>query len=289
MKKQLLLLTLTFSFCAVVKAQITYTFIGNGNWSDSANWQNQQKPPDNLPDNSIININPLEGGQCIVDVPVTLPPTATLNVLAGKILNIPGNMTFAGAGTVTDIDGNVYHTVKIGVQTWMVENLKTTHFRNGEEISNVIHSNGESVYSNYNNNDSYVTPYGRLYNWYAVADSRQLAPAGWHIPTDAEWDILINYLGGYDMAGGKMKDTSAYWEAPNTSAINSSGFSGLPGGSRNTSYGNFLNLGYAGWWWSSTEYYTDYVWLRSLTYNSAKVNRSNTTKEFGLSVRCVKD
>jgi len=142
---------------------------------------------------------------------------------------------------VTDIDGNVYHIVTIGTQVWMVENLKTTKFRDGSSIPNVTDAeewvgHGElhsGAYCNYDNTAANSNTYGSLYNWYAVVDERNICPTGWHIPSEAEWATLIAYLGGQDVAGGKMKEAgTAHWSTPNTGASNSSGFTALPGGSR---------------------------------------------------------
>lgn len=133
--------------------------------------------------------------------------------------------------------------------------------------------------------------YGYLYNWYAVNDSRGLAPEGWHIPSDEEWQILIDYLGGDKVAGGKMKSLN-HWISPNKGATNKSGFSALPGGFC-SSYGNFDDWHYYAYFWSSTSFTLEtggsYAWQRKLYTNLAEVTRDYLTKEWGLSVRCVKD
>src|SRR4029078_12512714 len=134
--------------------------------------------------------------------------------------------------TVTDIDGNVYHTVTIGTQVWMVENLKTTKYRNGDLIGTTIPAtldiSSESTPKYqwaYKGEESNVATYGRLYTWYAVADSRNVCPTGWHVPSDAEWTTLTTYLGGESVAGGKLKENgTVHWESPNTGATNESGF-----------------------------------------------------------------
>lgn len=208
-------------------------------------------------------------------------------------------------GTVTDIDGNTYVTVKIGDQWWIAENLKVTHYRNGNDIPNVTgNSDWENLttgaYCNYDNNESNVETYGRLYNWYAVDDSRNIAPAGWHVPTDEEWKQLEMYLGMSQSdadnttwrgtyEGGKLKEAGTeYWWSPNASATNESGFSALPGGYR------FLNgsCGYMGeyaYFWSSTEGDNSHAWIRVLGYHRSQVSRSSNYKRFGFSVRCVRD
>ena len=223
-----------------------------------------------------------------------------------KIANIILGIDECPSATVTDIDGNVYQTVTIGDQVWMAENLKVTHYRNGDPIPNVTDSTewvglSTGAYCNYNNDDAYVGTYGRLYNWYAVGDSRNIAPAGWHVPSDEEWKQLEMYLGmsqteadergdrGTD-EGGKMKESgTSHWNSPNTGATNESGFSALPGGRRVCgSDGCFGSMGNHGYFWSSTEYYSS-AWERSLHYYGAWVSRGSFYKRSGFSVRCVKD
>jgi uncharacterized protein (TIGR02145 family) len=205
-------------------------------------------------------------------------------------------VSFGTTGTVTDIDGNVYQTVKIGDQWWMAENLKVTHYRNGDTIPNVTDPSAWNVlttgaYCAYDNNIANVAVYGRLYNWFAVDDSRNMAPAGWHVPTDAEWQTLVDYLGGGAVAGGKMKEAgTAHWANPNTGATNESGFTGLPGGGRGGN-GPYSGLGNGAGFWTSTEneYISDAAWNRNLTYNHPEVIHDYSGKKSGVSVRCVKD
>lgn len=196
--------------------------------------------------------------------------------------------------TVTDINGNVYNTVTIGTQVWMKENLKVTKYRNGDSIptttSSSIPNDSLSKYQwAYTNNESNVATYGRLYTWYAATDSRGLCPTGWHLPTDAEWTTLTDYLGGESVAGGKMKETgTTHWISPNYGADNSSGFTALPGGA---SYhdGSFGNMGYHGIWWSAMESRATTAWYRDLGYDGSYVGRIDVNKNLGFSVRCVKD
>jgi uncharacterized protein (TIGR02145 family) len=176
-------------------------------------------------------------------------------------------------GTVTDIDGNVYHTVTIGTQTWMVENLKTTHYRDGEAIPYVTDSaiwNGLSTpaYCFYNNDAvANKATYGALYNWY-TASSPKLCPVGWHVPTDAEWTTLMTYLGGQIVAGGKLKEQgTAHWNSPNTGADNSTGFTAVPGGCRTMGLIQFYEIGTFGYWWSSTETSAKFAWYRYILTN----------------------
>jgi uncharacterized protein (TIGR02145 family) len=195
-------------------------------------------------------------------------------------------------GTFTDARDNVtYKWVKIGSQIWMAENLRATKYNNGTSIPNVTNQTTwkgltTGAYCYYSNNSSYSTTYGCLYNWYAV-NTGKLAPAGWHVPTDAEWTILSTYLGGEDVAGGHLKSTTG-WNSPNTGADNSSGFSALPGGSR---YGSgFDNEDVFGSWWSSTVYNSYYACARDLScYNAALGRNGLYFKYNGYSVRCVRD
>ena len=203
--------------------------------------------------------------------------------------------------TVTDIDGNVYQTVQIGDQCWMAENLKVTKYRNGDPIPNVTDDMEWGIltsgaYGDYNNDVKYVDTYGRLYNWYAVDDSHEVAPEGWHVPSDAEWKILVERLGFYSInAGGKMKsigtieEGTGLWHFPNTGATNESGFSGLPGGYRSDQGGRFFGLGYVAYFWSCTEYIGVYAWSRPLHYDNIQVFGYGVSKRRGFSVRCIKD
>lgn len=197
-------------------------------------------------------------------------------------------------GTVADIDGNVYQTVKIGNQWWMAENLKAIRYRNGESIPNVT-DNGTwagiatGARCDYANNETNVAVYGRLYNWPAVHDLRNIAPAGWHVPSDAEWQTLIDHLGGQDVAGGKMKEAgTAHWTPYNVDATNESGFTGLPGGARLYD-GAYTDMGGCGLFWSTTAYDDSYAWFVSLGYAGTSVLRDYNNKPLGYSIRCVRD
>jgi uncharacterized protein (TIGR02145 family) len=197
-------------------------------------------------------------------------------------------------GSMTDQEGNVYKTIVIGTQEWMAENLKTSIYRNGE----AIHITGTSFTTgawSLNNDSQYDCPYGKLYNWYAVVDSRNVCPTGWNVPTDAEWTTLTDYLGGQSdenynfFAGGKMKSTGfQYWLNPNTAATNESGFSGLPAGIRIFD-GSYSSLGNNGFWWSCSELDTYSGWGLLLDYNFGYSYRLNNDKASGFSVRCLKD
>jgi uncharacterized protein (TIGR02145 family) len=196
--------------------------------------------------------------------------------------------------TVSDIDGNTYVTVKIGNQWWMVENLRATHYRNGDLIP-ILSTDTEwqnttaGACCNYDNTMMHVDIYGKLYNWYAVNDDRNIAPEDWHVASDIEWQTLVDFLGGSAIAGGIMKESgTAHWESPNSGATNASGFSALPGGLR-YSYGKYFNLGTSGSWWSTTEFNVTYAWRWGLVNNSTEVLHSNYDKRDGYSIRCVKD
>ena len=198
--------------------------------------------------------------------------------------------------TIIDQEGNVYKTVTIGTQTWMAENLRTTSYNDGTPIPNVI-SNDKWIdlttgafcnYNNTNNIDSIAT-YGRLYNWFAV-NTGKLAPLGWHVPTDNEWAILINYLGGEDIAGSKLKETGiSHWQSPNVGANNESGFTALPGGYRSAVDGVFDKLGYFGSWWSTSENLFNDAGRRFVPNYESSIWRFYLSKTMGNSIRCVKD
>ena len=132
--------------------------------------------------------------------------------------------------------------------------------------------------------------YGLLYNWYAGTDSRNIAPTGCHVPTDAEWATLITYLGGESVAGGKLKEVGlTHWQSPNTGATNESGFTGLPGGFRFQVSGSFTNIKNSGLWWTSTKSYSGVSWVRILSSTLESIKRDNFNKYVGLSIRCICD
>ena len=195
-----------------------------------------------------------------------------------------------------DNEGNCYKIVTIGAQTWMAENLKTKHYNNGDAMGTTStatldisdESNPKYQWA-YNGNESNVSTYGRLYTWYAITDSRGVCPAGYHIPTDAEWAVLTAYLVD-SLAGGKMKEAGiTHWQSPNTGANNSSGFTALPAGNRGGD-GSFLYLGNGATFWSSTEHDAGTAWARDLYNNNDRVYRGYSyLEEVGMSVRCLKD
>jgi uncharacterized protein (TIGR02145 family) len=188
--------------------------------------------------------------------------------------------------------------VKIGTQVWMAKNLNVSKFKNGDPIPqaktfsewNKASENQEPAWCYYNNDPANGQKYGKMYNWYAVNDSRGLAPAGYHIPTHDEWDTLKIYLDGYFPSGTKMKSTSGWKKKQNyyTEGANESGFNGLPGGYRDT-YGPFDGIGKYGYWWSSTEYSSNSAWTHYLSYDHGDVSSGNGSKGDGFYVRCLRD
>ena len=181
------------------------------------------------------------------------------------------------------------NTVTIGAQVWTTQNLNVSTYRNGNAIPQITNATDwanatQGAWCYYNNDPANGSIYGKLYNWYAVNDPRGLAPAGYHIPTDAEWTTLQNTLG--TDAGIQMKSTSGWDSIGN--GTNSTGFEGLPGGGRNFD-GTFNGIGIGGYWWSSTENSTTFAWLRMLYFNVSSVNGGYWGKEAGFSVRCIKD
>lgn len=195
--------------------------------------------------------------------------------------------------TVTDIDSNIYHTVKIGTQVWMVENLKVLRYRNGDSIPNIFVDNSwdystTGAYRDYLDNSSNGNTYGHLYNWYAVADSRKIAPVGWHVPTRTEWTTLIDYLGGSELAGAKLKETKlAHWTNPNTGATNASGFTALPGGA--WALGFFGGIGEDATWWTATDWSQSGAYYWWVNYDNTLSSWNSWKKSWGCSVRCVQD
>ena len=186
---------------------------------------------------------------------------------------------------------NYGQTVTIGTQVWTSKNLNVSTYRNGDVIPQVQDQNAwanltTGAWCYYDNDASNGTKYGKLYNCYAVNDPRGLAPNGYHIPTDAEWTKLTDYLGGQSEAGRKMKSISG-WKN-NGNGTDSSGFSGLPGGLRGYD-GTFSSIGYFGYWWSSTESDALYAWSRDLFCSYGYVDRDDNYKKNGFSVRCLRD
>ena len=209
---------------------------------------------------------------------------------------------------VSSVNNNVafFPSVTIGSQVWMTRNLEVTTYRDGTPIPGVPNPSSwqqltTGAWCYYENVGANGTTYGKIYNWYAVAGiydaaslanpalRKTLAPSGWHIPSNTEWAYLVNILGGQNVAGGKMKETGTlHWFSPNINATNSSGFTGLPGGGR-TSGGYYDWLRNSSAFWSSTELDANQAWYLTLWYNDAKAPMSSVFKDYGWSVRCIRD
>ena len=202
-------------------------------------------------------------------------------------------------GNMTDQEGNEYKTIVIGAQEWMAENLKTSIYRNGDVIPTGLStsqwtSTVQGAWAYFQNDASRNCPFGKLYNWYACVDARELCPTGWHVPTDADWSVLSDHLGGEAIAGGKMKtpgisdSATGLWSAPNSGATNSSGFFGIPGGYR-LLQGPYSNLEFIGYYWSSSDFVTLSAYYRYLIYDDVDLTRATGDKRNGFSVRCLRD
>ncbi len=195
--------------------------------------------------------------------------------------------------SLTDPDGNVYTTVQIGAQLWTVENLRTSKYADGTPIPRVTNNDewqdlSTPAYCMYDNYDDH---YGYLYNWYVVNPSnpQNIAPQGWRVSSDTDWDVLRNHLGGPKTAGAKVKTTGTDdWQAPNTGATNKSGFSALPGGYRSP-FGSFRKESLEAFWWSAVEANTGGAFGFSVTYDSEVLYRVTTTKLLGASLRLIRD
>jgi uncharacterized protein (TIGR02145 family) len=191
-----------------------------------------------------------------------------------------------------------YETIRIGNQDWMQYNLDESFFRNGDSIPYLSSANQwaeagekqEPGWCYYDNNPENGKRFGKLYNWYAVNDSRGIAPEGWHVPTDEEWTVLIDYLGGEEAAGPKLKSIDSWmdYEGEIGAGTNESGFSGLPNGFRNAS-GVFSNIETTAYWWSASESNSILAWDRILKHYKKNVFRYNYYKKAGFGIRCVKD
>lgn len=210
--------------------------------------------------------------------------------------------------SVKDYDGNSYTTVQIGNQVWMKENLKVTVYPDGTPITLITNSSSWSALSSTNKvfcwpNDLIQNKdvYGALYTWQTAINGDQgseyvkpsgirgVCPDGWHVPNNAEWDDLTGYLGGINVAGGKLKENgTTHWNAPNTFATNESGFTGMPAGFRYGD-GTFSQFGASGQYWSSSKPYYSEAYRRMLWYQSGGVSTGSQSKYLGLSVRCIRD
>jgi uncharacterized protein (TIGR02145 family) len=225
-------------------------------------------------------INPSGTGNG-ADVVFTTGDTVNLGV------NFNPDLTY---DSIYDVEGNKYRTIQIGTQTWMAENLRSTKLNDDTEIPFVLDVNKWSDLTTpgycWFNSDS--VSWGALYNWYTV-NTGLLCPQGWHVPGDEEWTVLTDYLGGKNDAGGKLKETgTGKWYTPNTGATNESGFTAIPTGYRHSN-GGFNSLSRYAYFWTSTEWSETGAWYRDVYFGYISVDRSNSNKRSGLTVRCIKD
>jgi uncharacterized protein (TIGR02145 family) len=202
------------------------------------------------------------------------------------------NLTY---GSMTDQEGNVYKTIVIGTQEWMAENLNTSSYRNGDAIPTNLDDptwaeTTSGAWAYYNSDASYACPYGKLYNWFACTDARGLCPTGWHVPSDAEWTVLTDFLGGESVAGGKMKSsgTTGPWISPNIAAANVSGFSAVGAGFRYI-IGAYSDINFGMFCWCSSEFNSDSALTRALSTLNSGCVRGSQYYQYGYSVRCLRD
>ena len=242
----------------------------------------------------------------ITGMPTSSGPANFAIFLGGKsctitiaVDEVTQNPTIGKPGpNITDSEKNTYKTVFIGTQQWMAENLKVSKYSDGSTIPNITdntewQNNTTGACAYYNNDVTNNAKYGKLYNWYAVSKTtngnKNVCPTGWHVPTDTEWAALTDYLGGANVAGGKMKEVGTNnWISPNTDATNVSLFTGLPGGNRSGN-GGYRGVGSGVSWWSSTESGTYTAWNRNLDDDDGDADRNANNKENGFSVRCLRD
>jgi uncharacterized protein (TIGR02145 family) len=193
---------------------------------------------------------------------------------------------------VIDADGNVYKTVVIGTQEWMAENLKTTKYNNGDPIAtttlDISAEIGPKYQWAYGDDATNVDIYGRLYTWFAIADSRNVCPTGWHVPSDAEFETLKTFLGTQSTSGVELKEAGTiHWSAPNTGANNLTGFTALPAGYR-TMTGGYVSLHLSCYLWSASDN-APLGWGQSMHYNDSLLLRGGYNKQAGVSIRCLRD
>ena len=197
--------------------------------------------------------------------------------------------------SLVDIDGNVYRVIDVNGKCWTAQNLKVSRYVNGDSILNIVPNQNwvdsdEGATCVYMNDTANNSPFGKLYNGMAVVDARKLCPAGWHVASDTDWTAMTDFLGGAEIAGGKLKATNT-WAFGNVGSTDEIGFSALPGGRRYAVVGGvFTALYNSGYWWTSTLNSTqDALWARDLNYPNVNINRSLTGEKAGYSVRCVRN
>lgn len=225
----------------------------------------------------------------------SISKTVKINVMHPGKSSVVFNTTKT-YGSMVDQEGYIYKTIQIGTQTWMAENLRVTKYRNGDPIFLIADNTAwttttSGAYSNsLTPNDDYTATYGRYYNAYAVTDSRNIAPVGWHVPTNTEWAALVTYLGGQYSAGGKLKETgSTHWLGGNAGATNSTGFSGVPGGYRSYVNGAYQSIGSYGYFWTQTAFDASRMYAENLLYYGSGSELVYYRNNVGHSVRLIKD
>lgn len=282
--KKLVCICFALSICQLGISQVTHVFLGNGNWTTPSNWQSNTVPPAVLSPGDTIQINPAAGDSCILNTTQTILPGAVLVVSPGAKFILTGNLSTYPKATLCGIE-------------WSARNLDVSTYSNGDLIPHVT---DPVVWATLNtgawcwyNNDSatYGNLYGKLYNWYAVTDSRGLAPAGWHTPSYEEWSSVVSCSGWDTLAGRVLKDTGL-WNLPNTGANNSTGFSARPGGVRGLSGGGeFSGISTNGYWWAprQSDTFQAVARYRKMNYNNWHVDPGVANKTAGLSVRFIKN
>jgi uncharacterized protein (TIGR02145 family) len=210
------------------------------------------------------------------------------------VRNKAGDLPLPCPDSMLDADGNKYTVLDAFGTCWLKENLRSSHFQNGDSIPEIITNTDwiaqtAAAVCTYQNNVQYDSLFGKLYNGYAVADPRNVCPAGWHVSTDAEWSGLIDSLGGEGIAAGPLKALE-WWSMPNAGATNEIGFGALPGGLRDADHGGFFgSLNNSGYWWSSSLESAPGAFVRYMNYPNVNVNRLAFSKKNGFSVRCVRN
>jgi uncharacterized protein (TIGR02145 family) len=278
--------------------------------------QNVNKTNGNISSSDIVNVDSIvfTGNGSQMQIILNNAPAQTHLIQDISFVNFGNSTTTCGVpnvhnsnltyGSITDQDGKTYKTIVIGSQEWMAENLNVAHYRNGDLIpvlTNdtmwIYQTDGACAWYNYDS-AAYDCPHGRVYNWYAVSDPRGLCPSGWHVPSDAEWNILIGGLdsaynptgnGGQSFIVGDLLKSSStvFWQHPNHNGSNGSGFSAL--GSGCVADAGFYSINTGGYYWTSTEAYNFFAWYRSLSDLSSIIQRGYRDKEHGNPVRCVRD
>ncbi|MEN9332380.1 MAG: hypothetical protein RLZZ94_1470 [Bacteroidota bacterium] len=206
---------------------------------------------------------------------------------------------------VKDVDGNIYHTVVIGDQVWLQENLRTRKYRNGKLIAKNLTNaqwglNKTGACAVYDNDTIKENAFGLLYNWYAVANPAGLCPVGWHVGKDTDWNAMVKYLDDYadttelkrvqsEVAGGQLKEIGiTHWASPNTGATGTANFLGFSGGNKSVD-GKCNDVGAYGYWWTATASSNAEAYGRLLSYFNSNIDRFKTSKNLGFSVRCVRN